>query len=294
MNKEAGDLILLTSHDKKYIWVFSIRNREITKHTREECKSNEYLSQQLHEIDDYDMTAVIEDNKLNITGLLNATGTRIRWINNRDLKKIQNRIYNVNGNKLEINCNSIDNISNIIKKEIPSITPEPVFVNQDLRPVEPKRFKEISDLDKGKSEQKRIKPKEQEKVEPVQEKVEIKQENKEEIQKEKDLYTTILKVMQSYDTISVPMSYYKNLIVSIHKTLYMNMKCTKMNIISSVRLDRDDKKGLVAVINYDECAEYVRVTVLEPYDIIEIDRNKINALEVMYNKSKKENSFMTR
>lgn len=105
------------------------------------------------------------------------------------------------------------------------------------------------------------------------------------------IYEIILKSIKQNDSVSIPMSYYTKLKTTLRKNLYTNMDCTKYTSLVDIKFNLVDGYSILAVVEYDETLEDVRITVIKPYNKNTIDDEELVYYELKYNKIRKENSY---
>lgn len=103
-----------------------------------------------------------------------------------------------------------------------------------------------------------------------------------EFTREDYLYEYKLKSAMLYESLMIPMSYYKKIRAVVLKVLNQNIEATRYEIVGVMRFEDSKSKNLVAVINYDEELEDVRVVILKEYNGIKIDPNDIIKYEETY------------
>lgn len=112
------------------------------------------------------------------------------------------------------------------------------------------------------------------------------------IEQSHNVYDIVLKVLRAYDTIEVPINYYKKLKVALKKNLNMNRDFTQYTALSTIKLESHSDYNIFAVVEYDESLEYTRIIILKPYSKQLFDHTKIAMYEVKYNEWKKQNSYI--
>jgi hypothetical protein len=105
------------------------------------------------------------------------------------------------------------------------------------------------------------------------------------------LYDTMLKVLKTDDTISVPRAYYEGLINMIMRNIMLSRDGCSYDSIVKIKFYREAKENIVARVEYKATEEFTRVTVIKPYNDIEITNNKLADYEVKFNQWRKMNSF---
>lgn len=106
------------------------------------------------------------------------------------------------------------------------------------------------------------------------------------------IYGTILKLLKTNDTISIPRVYYEHLCVNIHRNIYLSRNGEKYNSIVSIKTTSGVKENMLARVEYNKLEEYVRVTVIKEMNNFDVPESYIVNYEIQYNEWKKRNSFM--
>ena len=107
------------------------------------------------------------------------------------------------------------------------------------------------------------------------------------------MYESILKLLKVNDSISIPIEYYKKLCVKHKRNVFISMDCTRYTAISEIRLASKALENILAIVDYNELAKDVRITILKEFDNNMVSEDDISILEVKYNKWKRNNSFIT-
>lgn len=105
------------------------------------------------------------------------------------------------------------------------------------------------------------------------------------------LYESMLKAVMTSDSISIPRDLYNKLIVTLKKHLSMNRDYTEYRAIVQLRFDRTGTAFMLAVVDYKEELDYVRVTVLKPYNTEQVSQEELLDYEIRYNEWRKKFSF---
>jgi hypothetical protein len=105
------------------------------------------------------------------------------------------------------------------------------------------------------------------------------------------LYDTMLKVLKTDDTISVPRTYYEGLINMILRNIKLSKDGCSYDSIVKIKFYREAKENIAARVEYNVADEFTRITVIKPYNSIEITGNKLADYEVKFNQWRKMNSF---
>lgn len=97
-------------------------------------------------------------------------------------------------------------------------------------------------------------------------------------------YSLECKLKQAFpnDVIRVPMSFYKKIVASIVKILYSSMDMTAYNAIMTIRFTGDKVRNILAAVDYDEKAEFVKIVILKKFTRFEVDRYDLNRYERQY------------
>jgi hypothetical protein len=109
-----------------------------------------------------------------------------------------------------------------------------------------------------------------------------------------NIYVQLIPLLREKDSISIPKEVINTLSVNHRKILSMNNDASKIIAISEIKLNSGDVNRITAVTEYDDASEYVRVIVLNTYDFKELSVSELNSLEVKFNNSKKEHSYINR
>lgn len=107
------------------------------------------------------------------------------------------------------------------------------------------------------------------------------------------MYESMLKILKTDDTISIPTRYYNGLITVIKRNLMVSRDGTKYDSIVKIRLNRTAKENIVARVEYCESNEYCRVSVIKPYNIVDLSEQQIVKYEIEFNQWRKLHSFRT-
>lgn len=107
------------------------------------------------------------------------------------------------------------------------------------------------------------------------------------------MYESILKILKTDDTISIPTRYYNGLVTVIKRNLMVSRDGTKYDSIVKIRLNRTAKENIVARVEYCESNEYCRVSVIKPYNIVDLSEQQIVKYEIEFNQWRKLHSFRT-
>jgi len=105
------------------------------------------------------------------------------------------------------------------------------------------------------------------------------------------IYGTILKLIKTNDTVSIPRVYYEHLCVNIHRNIYLSRNGEKYNSIVSIKTTPGVKENMLARVEYNKLEEYVRVTVIKEMNNFDVPESYIVNYEIQYNEWKKRNSF---
>lgn len=106
------------------------------------------------------------------------------------------------------------------------------------------------------------------------------------------VYELMLKSIKENDSISISFDYYKKLKTTLKKTLSNNMALTKYTALVEIKLNVNDAKHLLVIVDYDESIESIRITVLKPYNSVKIDDSKLVYYEMKYRKWKKDHGYI--
>lgn len=107
------------------------------------------------------------------------------------------------------------------------------------------------------------------------------------------MYESMLKILKTDDTISIPTRYYNGLVTVIKRNLMVSRDGTKYDSIVKIRLNRTAKENIVARVEYCESNEYCRVSVIKPYNIVDLSEQQIVKYEIEFNQWRKLHSFRT-
>ena len=107
------------------------------------------------------------------------------------------------------------------------------------------------------------------------------------------MYESILKILKTDDTISIPTRYYNGLVTVIKRNLMVSRDGTKYDSIVKIRLNRTAKENIVARVEYCESNEFCRVSVIKPYNIVDLSEQQIVKYEIEFNQWRKLHSFRT-
>jgi hypothetical protein len=102
------------------------------------------------------------------------------------------------------------------------------------------------------------------------------------------IYEMILKVLNTGDMITLPLSYFSKIKCYMVKNLEANMSFTKYKALGTIKFDSRLDNNIFAVIDYDEEEQTVKVTVLKKYNDETVTENEIAAYMVKYNKWRKQ------
>ncbi len=105
------------------------------------------------------------------------------------------------------------------------------------------------------------------------------------------IYDTILKLLKTNDTISIPRVYYEHLCVNIHRNIFLSRRGENYNSIVSIKTTPGIKENMLARVEYNKLEEYVRVTVIKEMNDFNVPDSYIVNYEIQYNEWKKHNSF---
>lgn len=107
------------------------------------------------------------------------------------------------------------------------------------------------------------------------------------------MYESMLKILKTDDTISIPTRYYNGLVTVIKRNLMVSRDGTKYDSIVKIRLNRTAKENIVARVEYCESNEYCRVSIIKPYNIVDLSEQQIVKYEIEFNQWRKLHSFRT-
>lgn len=122
---------------------------------------------------------------------------------------------------------------------------------------------------------------------------EIEEFNSKDYTLEDAMYESMLKILKTDDTISIPTRYYNGLVTVIKRNLMVSRDGTKYDSIVKIRLNRTAKENIVARVEYCESNEYCRVSVIKPYNIVDLSEQQIVKYEIEFNQWRKLHSFRT-
>jgi hypothetical protein len=97
-------------------------------------------------------------------------------------------------------------------------------------------------------------------------------------------YDIVLKVLRVNDNISIPKEYYSSLKAYVRKAIESNSSYTKYKAIVELKLNAQDENSLVVLTEYEESNEYVRVTVLKPFNEVKATQENLNDYLLEYDK----------
>lgn len=96
------------------------------------------------------------------------------------------------------------------------------------------------------------------------------------------LYEYKLKTAMPYETVMIPMSYYKKIRAGSFQAFNVNRDATQYDILGAIRFEDSKSKNLVAMINYDESQEFIRIVVIKEYNRIGFSDHDIAMFERNY------------
>ena len=106
------------------------------------------------------------------------------------------------------------------------------------------------------------------------------------------LYESMIKAVKPGDVISIPKKVYSRLSTLLKKNLYMNLEYTVYKAIVEIRFETKSINFMLAVVDYDEELEFVRLTVMKPFNEEFVTPSQMIDYELKYNEWHKRNSFI--
>lgn len=107
------------------------------------------------------------------------------------------------------------------------------------------------------------------------------------------IYDVILKLMKIDDTMTIPRKYYEGLTSIIKRNIMLSRDGNSYDSIVLLKFFREDKKNIVARVEYEASKESTRVTIIKPYNSIELTEQKIVEYEIKFNQWKRMHSYRT-
>lgn len=96
------------------------------------------------------------------------------------------------------------------------------------------------------------------------------------------LYEFRLKTAMPYETVMIPMSYYRKIRAGAFEAFNVNRDATQYDILGAIRFEDSKSKNLVAMVNYDETQEFIRIVVIKEYNRIGYSDHDIAMFERNY------------
>lgn len=106
------------------------------------------------------------------------------------------------------------------------------------------------------------------------------------------LYESMIKAVKTGDVISIPKKVYSRLSTLLKKNLYMNLEYTVYKAIVEIRFETKSINFMLAVVDYDEEQEFVKLTVMKPFNEEFVTPSQMIDYELKYNEWHKRNSFI--
>jgi len=105
------------------------------------------------------------------------------------------------------------------------------------------------------------------------------------------VYNTVLKLLKTNDTVSVPRIYYEHLAVLIHRNIFISRSGENYESIVQIKFVHNIKENMLARVEYDKTQKYTRITVIKEMNNKEVSETDIVDYEVRYNEWRRHNSF---
>ena len=113
-----------------------------------------------------------------------------------------------------------------------------------------------------------------------------------EIKQSDIVYETLLKMASQFDCISISAEYFAKIKIYLKKTLTSNMSYSSYKAIALIRFESNSQFGLLALIDYTEGNELVRITILRKYSNRPITDDEINKHYIRFEALRKKAMFM--
>lgn len=105
------------------------------------------------------------------------------------------------------------------------------------------------------------------------------------------VYDTILKLMKTNDSISVPIKYYQNLVNIIRRNIAVSRDGNKYDSIVEIKFESTNSDNILARVEYDSTSKYTRIIVIKPFNKIKVSDSSVIDYEIKFNQWRKHNSF---